>query len=108
MIGEVFVIRHDVNLHSEILDVPDFFWKQEKFERDYKMVYKYLEMAERTEVLNKRLDMLRDLLDVLQQQLENAHAVKLEWIVIWLIVIEVLVQVLAVGGESMGWYRSRR
>ena len=108
MIGEVFVIRHDVNLHSEILDVPDFFWKQEKFEQDYKLVYKYLEMAERTEVLNKRLDMLRDLLDVLQQQLENAHAVKLEWIVIWLIVIEVLVQVLAVGGESMGWYRSKR
>ena len=27
MIGEVFVIRHDVNLHSEILDLPDFFWK---------------------------------------------------------------------------------
>lgn len=30
MIGEVFVIRHDVNLHSEILDTPDFFWKEEK------------------------------------------------------------------------------
>ena len=26
MIGEVFVIRHDVNLHSEILDKPDYFW----------------------------------------------------------------------------------
>ena len=24
--GEVFVIRHDVNLHTEILDTPDFFW----------------------------------------------------------------------------------
>ena len=32
MIGEVFVIRHDVNLHSEILDTPDFFWKEEKCE----------------------------------------------------------------------------
>lgn len=38
MIGEVFVIRHDVNLHSEILDTPDFFWKQEDIEKDYKMV----------------------------------------------------------------------
>ena len=28
MIGEVYVIRHDVNLHSEILDTPDFFWKE--------------------------------------------------------------------------------
>lgn len=60
MIGEVFVIRHDVNLHTEILDTPgafdcasegkqrptnlpsfsDFFWKDgEEFEGDYKMVH---------------------------------------------------------------------
>lgn len=103
MIGQVFVIRHDVNLHSEILDTPDFFWKQEDIEKDYKMVMNYLEMSSRTEVLNKRLDMLRELLSVLQQQMENAHAVKLEWIVIWLIVIEVILQLIAVWGEA-GWY----
>ena len=39
MIGDVFVIRHDVNLHTEILDTPDFFWKDgEKYEGDYKLV----------------------------------------------------------------------
>ena len=65
-------------------------------------VMRYLEMSGRTEVLNKRLDMLRELLDVLQQQMENAHAVKLEWIVIWLIVIEVVLQVFAIGGQSIG------
>ena len=43
-----------------------------------------------------RLDMLRELLDVLQKQLENAHAVKLEWIVIYLIVAEVVLQILAI------------
>ena len=38
-IGEVFVIRHDVNLHTEILDTPDFFWYDgQQFEGDYKMV----------------------------------------------------------------------
>ena len=57
-------------------------------------------MSGRTEVLNKRLDMLRELLDVLQQQMENAHAVKLEWIVIWLIVIEVVLQVFAIAGHN--------
>ena len=70
-------------------------------------VMNYLEMGARTEVLNKRLDMLRELLNVLQQQMETAHAVKLEWIVIWLIVIEVILQLLAVGGESLGWYSHR-
>ena len=34
--------------------------------------------------------MLRELLDVLQQQMESNHAMNLEWIVIWLIVVEVL------------------
>jgi len=98
MIGDVFVIRHDVNLHTEILDTPDFFWneKEEKFEQDYKMVLGYLEMSGRTEILNKRLDMLRELLDVLQQQMENAHAVKLEWIVIYLIIVEVVLQCLMI------------
>lgn len=55
-----------------------------------------MEMTGRTEILNKRLDMLRELLDVLQQQMENAHAVKLEWIVIYLIVAEVVLQGLAI------------
>jgi len=95
MIGEVFVVRHDVNLHTEILDTPAFFWKEERFEMNYQMVMEYLEMSGRTQILNKRLDMLRELLDVLQHQMENEHGVKLEWIVIWLIVAEVLVQLFA-------------
>jgi uncharacterized Rmd1/YagE family protein len=37
MIGEVYRIRHDVNLHSEILDTPDFFWKEEEAEVVYRM-----------------------------------------------------------------------
>jgi len=38
--------------------------------------------------------MLCELLDVLQQQLETAHSTKLEWTVIWLIVAEVVLQML--------------
>ena len=62
MIGEVFVIRHDVNLHSDILDTPDFFWEEDRFAPEYKMFMGYLEMTGRVDVLNKRLDMLRELL----------------------------------------------
>lgn len=79
-------------------DTPDFFWKEEHHEQHYQMVMSYLEMSSRTEILNKRLDMLRELLDVLQQLMESSHAVKLEWIVIWLIVAEVVLQVLKTLG----------
>lgn len=98
MIGEVFVIRHDVNLHSEILDIPDYFWKQYAVEPLYRMTAMYLEMEPRTEVLNKRLDLLRELLRLLQHQHENGHNVKLEWIVIWLIVISAALELLAMIG----------
>ena len=45
------------------------------------MVMGYLEMSGRTEVLNKRLDMLRELLDVLQQQVirDNPNIIYLSY-----------------------------
>lgn len=49
-------------------------------------------MANRTEILNKRLDMLRELLGVLQQQLDNSHSMNVEWIVIWLIIVSVVLE----------------
>jgi uncharacterized Rmd1/YagE family protein len=45
--------------------------------------------------------MLKDLLDVLNQQMENDHSTKLEWIIIWLIVIEVVIQLTSVGVTVM-------
>jgi uncharacterized Rmd1/YagE family protein len=103
MIGEVFVIRHDVNLHSEILDIPDYFWKENSVEPLYRMTGMYLEMEPRTEVLNKRLDLLRELLRLVQHQHENAHNVKLEWIVIWLIVVSVVLELYIIVGQMLEW-----
>ena len=93
MIGSVFVIRHEVNLYHDILDIPDFFWNEERYEPEYKLMTSYLEIDHRVTVLNTRVDMLRELLEVLQGQLDNAHGSNLEWIVIWLIVVEVVLQV---------------
>ena len=60
---------------------------------------RYLEMAARTKVLNTRLDMLRELLAVLQQQQENHTSKNLEWIVIWLIVASAFVEMCAIAVE---------
>jgi uncharacterized Rmd1/YagE family protein len=103
MIGEVFVIRHDVNLHSEILDIPDYFWKEQAVEPLYRMTMMYLEIEPRTEVVNKRLDLLRELLRLLQHQHENDHAVKLEWIVIWLIVVSVVLELMVIVGKLLNF-----
>lgn len=53
-------------------------------------------MSARTDVLNTRVDMLRELLAVLQQREDNSSAVKLEWIVIWLIVVSAAIESMAI------------
>ena len=100
MIGEVFVIRHDVNLHSDILDFPDYFWSDDRFENEYISTKQYLEIDGRVNILNTRVDMMRELLAVLQAQAENEHGTNLELIVIWLIVAEVILQLI---GMSFGY-----
>ena len=54
---------------------------------------KYLEIDRRADVLNKRLDILKELFDMLASELNNAHSNKLEIIIIVLIVLEVVFQV---------------
>ena len=49
-----------------------------------------MELTHRASVLNKRLSLMHELLGVLLSQMENAHMTELEWIVIWLIVISVV------------------
>ena len=87
MIGELFVIRHDLNLYTDILDTPDFFWAEEKYTPEYEMLWNYLELTGRVDILNKRLNMIKELLDMLQLQMEHAEIANLDWIIIWLIVV---------------------
>ncbi|KAH9193808.1 hypothetical protein AeNC1_004226 [Aphanomyces euteiches] len=93
LIGRLFIERSDINLNSDMLDDPDFFWDDDEYQPLYKKMLKYLDVANRVQILNTRLDVLRELLDVLSEQLERQHGAKLEWIVIWLIVAEVVVKV---------------
>jgi uncharacterized Rmd1/YagE family protein len=60
----------------------------------YDRLFGYLELGKRVDLLNKRLDIMKELFDMLNDQLENFHAHKLEWIIIWLIVFEVVVMVI--------------
>jgi len=93
-IGQLFVDRASINLHSDILDHPDFFWEDDEWLSFYLRVSKYLEIDRRAEVLNKRLDIIKELFDMLASEVHNSHANKLEWIIIILIVLEVVFQVL--------------
>ncbi len=91
--GELFLERSSVNLHFDILDVPEFFWDHSELEPLYVMIANHLDLETRVEVLNQRLDIVHDLFEMLGNELNHQHSSKLEWIIIWLIVIEVLLNI---------------
>ncbi|RLN06101.1 hypothetical protein BBJ28_00004669 [Nothophytophthora sp. Chile5] len=63
LIGQLFIELADVNLHSNILDEPEYFQKSQddNYELFYQRMLKYQDVSSRVGILNKRLSILRDL-----------------------------------------------
>ncbi|GAW79710.1 hypothetical protein, conserved [Plasmodium gonderi] len=92
-IGELFVNRFYINMNTDMLDTPEIFWDHDDFTDTYEHFRKYLDISKRVEILNHRLDIIKDLYDMLQNELTIQHGYKLEWIVIYLICIEVIIDI---------------
>jgi uncharacterized Rmd1/YagE family protein len=73
------------------LDTPEFFWEHSHLEGLYEMATAYLDLDARVDVLNQRLCVIQDLLQMLGDELNHAHSSFLEWVIIILILIEVVV-----------------
>jgi uncharacterized Rmd1/YagE family protein len=98
--GELFLQRSNVNLHSDILDTPELFWEFDEYEQMYILGRSYLDIDKRIEILNQRLDILKDLYEMLQNELNVKHSAKIEIIIIVLILAEIVLQVL---GMVISW-----
>jgi len=95
LIGRVFIQKAGINLLSTVLDTPEFFWSApDAMQHLYERVCAYIELDNRVEVLNNRLMVLQEMLDMVRDHQNNHHASRLELTVIWLIVIEVLLHFL--------------
>lgn len=90
-LGQLFLIRNQINLESDLLDTPTFIWNNSNYEKLYQITIKDLNIKSRTSVLNKRLDIMQDLFDILNNQILSIHSSRLEWIIIWLIFIEIMI-----------------
>ncbi|KAK9862795.1 hypothetical protein WJX84_004064 [Apatococcus fuscideae] len=103
LIGKVFIQKSAVNLLSTVLDTPEFFWSApDTMQALYKRVCEYVELDDRVEVLNNRFSVLQEMLDMLRDHQNNFHTARLEWIVIWLIVVEVVVGLFECA-SILGW-----
>lgn len=92
-IGELFILRININLHGSVLDSPELMWAEPHLEPIYQATCGYLEINQRVELLNQRLEVISDLLQMLKDQLGHSQEENLEFIVVVLVCIEVLVSV---------------
>lgn len=87
--GELFALRHSINLSSDLLDTPDFYWDREKLEMLYIQVCSYFSISRRTKVMNDKLNHCVELAELVSSNLNDIHHVRLEWMIIILIMVEV-------------------
>ncbi len=88
--GEIFALRHVLNLSSDLLDTPDFYWDRENLEKLYHGTCAHLTVSKRTRIMNEKLTHCYELIELITSTLNDEHHVKLEWYIIILIMIEVV------------------
>lgn len=89
--GQLFQTKTDIVLHYNLLDTPEFFWGFPALEHYYLSLGKYLELSQRIEILNLKLETIQDLFDMLAAEQNHKHSSFLEWIIIILIAIEIVI-----------------
>merc|ERR1711862_858891 len=93
-VGNLFLIKHGINLDHNLQDTPEEFWNDDRFQEPYDKTISYFEISKRLALINQRLDMISDLHRLLIEQEQNRHGVHLEWIIIILIVFYLLFELL--------------
>ncbi|KAK6358377.1 hypothetical protein TWF730_007714 [Orbilia blumenaviensis] len=96
-IGDLFILRININLQGSVMDSPELMWAEPQLEPIYQAARSYLEINQRVSLLNQRLDVISDLLQMLKEQLSHSQGERLEWVVIILIAVEILVALVNVA-----------
>ncbi|STX27638.1 Uncharacterised ACR, YagE family COG1723 [Legionella beliardensis] len=94
IIGEILGAKSEMNLISNFLYHPKYFWQHPTLEEYYTMLERYLHIQRRVNAINHRLDTLNEIFEMFNSYLENRHSHNLEIVIIVLITIEIIFAVL--------------
>ncbi|BCN92540.1 hypothetical protein THMIRHAM_03250 [Thiomicrorhabdus immobilis] len=95
---EISLLRHDMVLDLRLLDKPNVLWDNEIYERLYNRLAEALELSDRFEVVSYKLNTLKEDIGMMMDLYHHKHSSFLEWIIIWLIMVEVVMGFLGVFG----------
>lgn len=90
--GRLYKLRVDVNLSSNVLDIPDFFWDSEpSLFPLFSALREYLEIDKRVLLINEKQQVFLELTSVLSDSIAEFNMDKITVIVIWLIGLSIVV-----------------
>ena len=92
-IGNALSVRHRVAGPVEIAEKPDILWDKPQLERLYSRLEDEYELKERAESLNRKLAVIAESSQVLTDIIDTSRSLRLELIIIFLILFEVLISI---------------
>ena len=92
-IGSALSVRHRVAGPVEIAEKPDILWDKPQLERLYSRLEDEYELKERAESLNRKLAVIAESAQVLTDIIDTSRSLRLELIIIFLILFEVLISI---------------
>jgi uncharacterized Rmd1/YagE family protein len=93
IVGNLYKLKMNVNLISNVLDTPELFWSEPGLESLYSTIRRYFEISQRANLLNSRADVLTDLLSMLSDHLNSNEMNYITLIIIALICIAVIIAI---------------
>lgn len=91
--GRLLQLRGALNLYSQIRETPDLYWSAPEQETLFELISRKLDIEPRVEILNKKLDYVAEMVGILRGHLSEKNSVRLEWMIIVLIMIEVGIEI---------------
>jgi hypothetical protein len=89
-VGFALEVRAQVLANLTLFDRPPEAWESEAIERLDNLLYDHFDLEERVSAITQKLAFLNDLNDTFLEVLNHRKSVRLEWIVVILILVEVV------------------
>ncbi|HEY0850342.1 MAG TPA: RMD1 family protein [Bradyrhizobium sp.] len=101
-IGNALSVRHRVSGAVAVSEKPDILWDKPSLERLYARLADEYELKERAEALNRKLEVIAESAQVLTDIIDTRRSLRLELIIVYLILFEVLITIYQLASKAYG------
>jgi len=100
-IGDVMLIQGRMVGRVEVSDKPELLWEEPQYERLHMRMADEYELIERHRSLERKLELVSKTAETLLALLHNKRSHRVEWYIVFLIIIEVLLTLYEMWGKAL-------